>query len=113
MSQYGQFCPVAKAMELLDERWTMLIVRELIAGQSHASATCSAESRRCRPRCCPRACGPLARAGVIDRHEQGKRVYYTLTPAGRELRAGRRVHRQVGHPVDARARRRRTTTRTC
>jgi len=32
MSQYGQFCPVAKAMELLDERWTMLIVRELIAG---------------------------------------------------------------------------------
>ena len=27
MSGYGQFCPVAKAMELLDERWTMLVVR--------------------------------------------------------------------------------------
>jgi hypothetical protein len=23
MSGYGQFCPVAKAMELLDERWTL------------------------------------------------------------------------------------------
>jgi hypothetical protein len=23
MAAYGQFCPVAKAMELLDERWTM------------------------------------------------------------------------------------------
>jgi DNA-binding HxlR family transcriptional regulator len=32
MSGYGQFCPVAKAMELLDERWTLLVVRELLAG---------------------------------------------------------------------------------
>ena len=24
-SHYGQFCPVAKAMELLDERWTLLV----------------------------------------------------------------------------------------
>lgn len=28
-SPYYQFCPVAKAMEVLDERWTLLIVREL------------------------------------------------------------------------------------
>ena len=34
MSGYGQFCPVAKAMELLDERWTMLVIRELLAGSS-------------------------------------------------------------------------------
>ena len=32
MSHYGQFCPVAKAMELLDERWTMLVIRELLEG---------------------------------------------------------------------------------
>jgi len=25
-TSYGQFCPVAKAMELLDERWTLLVV---------------------------------------------------------------------------------------
>ena len=31
-ASYHQFCPVAKAMELLDERWTMLIVRELGCG---------------------------------------------------------------------------------
>ena len=34
-SSYQQFCPVAKAMELLDERWTMLVVRELLAGSTH------------------------------------------------------------------------------
>ncbi len=30
--KYGQFCPVAKATELLGERWTFLIVRELLMG---------------------------------------------------------------------------------
>ena len=34
MSGYGQFCPVGKAMELLDERWTMLVIRELLAGST-------------------------------------------------------------------------------
>ena len=29
---YGQFCPVAKAMEVLGEKWTLLIVRELLMG---------------------------------------------------------------------------------
>ena len=31
-SPYHQFCPVSKAMELLDERWTLLVVRELLMG---------------------------------------------------------------------------------
>jgi DNA-binding HxlR family transcriptional regulator len=30
--QYGQFCPIAKATEILGERWTMLILRELLMG---------------------------------------------------------------------------------
>jgi DNA-binding HxlR family transcriptional regulator len=29
---YGQFCPIAKATEILGERWTMLILRELLMG---------------------------------------------------------------------------------
>ncbi len=32
MTGYGQFCPVAKASELLAERWTLLILRELLLG---------------------------------------------------------------------------------
>jgi DNA-binding HxlR family transcriptional regulator len=31
---YGQFCPIAKAAELLGEKWTILIVRELLYGTS-------------------------------------------------------------------------------
>ena len=30
--RYGQFCPIAKATEILGERWTFLIIRELLMG---------------------------------------------------------------------------------
>ncbi len=30
--EYGQFCPIAKATEILGEKWTILIIRELIMG---------------------------------------------------------------------------------
>ena len=32
MKRYGQFCPIAKASEVLGERWTHLVIRELGAG---------------------------------------------------------------------------------
>lgn len=32
MRTYGQYCPVARAVELLAERWTLIIVRILLAG---------------------------------------------------------------------------------
>lgn len=35
--EYGQFCPVAKATEILGEKWTILIVRELLMGGTRYS----------------------------------------------------------------------------
>src|SRR5581483_11757477 len=32
---YGQYCPVSRAVDLLGERWTMLIVRDLLVGTHH------------------------------------------------------------------------------
>ena len=86
MGAYGQFCPVAKAMELLDERWTMLVIRELLEGSRTFNAL-----RRGVPRMSPALLSDrlrrLARAGVIERYEDGSRVSYAVTPAGRELRS--------------------------
>jgi DNA-binding HxlR family transcriptional regulator len=83
-SQYGQFCPVAKAMELLDERWTLLVVRELMLGSRHFNAL-----RRGVPRMSPallsKRLHTLVRAGVVERRLEGNRVSYRLTEAGREL----------------------------
>ena len=83
-SSYHQFCPVAKAMELLDERWTMLIVRELVCGSRRFN-----ELRRGVPRISPallsKRLQQLVRAGIVERQPDGSRVQYVLTPAGREL----------------------------
>ncbi len=84
-ASYGQFCPVAKAMELLDERWTMLVIRELIAGSRHFN-----ELRRGLPRMSPtllsKRLQQLVSAGVVDRRPDGAEVQYLLTPAGHELK---------------------------
>lgn len=34
---YGQWCPIAKSTEILGEKWTMLIVRELLMGSTRFS----------------------------------------------------------------------------
>ncbi|MFJ4014795.1 winged helix-turn-helix transcriptional regulator [Microbacterium sp. NPDC090014] len=82
---YYQFCPVAKAMELLDERWTMLLLRELLLGTEHFN-----ELRRGLPRMSPTLLShrldQLQRAGLIERIAQGADVRYVLTVAGAELR---------------------------
>lgn len=84
-SSYHQFCPVSKAMELLDERWTMLVVRELVTGSRRFN-----DLRRGLPRMSPtllsKRLGQLSRAGVIERRVEGNEVQYVLTPAGAELR---------------------------
>lgn len=80
-ASYYQFCPVAKAMELLDERWTLLIVRELLAGSERFN-----EVRRGVPRMSPtllsKRLNQLVRAGVLTKKDDR----YVLTPAGEELR---------------------------
>jgi DNA-binding HxlR family transcriptional regulator len=35
--QYGQFCPIAKATEIIGEKWTLLIIREALMGSSRYS----------------------------------------------------------------------------
>ena len=38
MRSYGQFCPVAKAAEVFCERWTALILRDLVAASRGSRA---------------------------------------------------------------------------
>lgn len=84
MSGYGQFCPVAKTMEVLDERWTVLVVRELLCGSHHFN-----ELRRGLPRISPtllsKRLQTLTRAGIVMRMDDGNRVRYELTAGGRAL----------------------------
>ena len=83
MRGYGQFCPVALGAEVFAERWTPLILRELLAGSHRFS-----ELQRGLPGI-PRALltqrlGSLQRAGLIERRptKAGRGSEYHLSPAG-------------------------------
>ena len=88
MTDYGQFCPVAKASELLGERWVLLILRELLLGTYRYSDFQRALSR-ISPSMLSKRLKQLEQAGIIVRKAQsGHKSYaYFLTPAGKELAA--------------------------
>jgi DNA-binding HxlR family transcriptional regulator len=84
MSGYGQFCPVSKATETLCQRWTPLILRELMSGSSRFN-----EIRQGVPTCSPalvsKRLKELELAGVVVRNVTDEAPVYSLTPAGLEL----------------------------
>ena len=86
MHLYGQYCPVARAAEILADRWTVLIVRELLADVSHFNALERGLPHMSRTLLAERL-KRLEQAGVLERRgaSRGKPIEYRLTVAGREL----------------------------
>ncbi|MGB8621946.1 MAG: helix-turn-helix domain-containing protein [Paracoccaceae bacterium] len=84
---YKQFCPVAMAAEILCTRWTMVLIRELVAGSTRFN-----DLRRGVPRMSPTLLSQrlkeLEEAGIVERSRvRGERNLheYRLTQAGRDL----------------------------
>ncbi|MCE9524049.1 MAG: helix-turn-helix transcriptional regulator [Alphaproteobacteria bacterium] len=83
---YKQFCPVAMAAEILCTRWTVVLLREMIAGSTRFN-----DLRRGVPRMSPALLSQrlkeLERAGVVMRKKgnEGGLYEYHLTRSGREL----------------------------
>jgi len=85
MSGYGQFCPVAQALEIVGERWTLLIVRELICGNYRFNEIMNGVPLMSRSLLSQRL-KMLEEAGIIERRARaGAGFEYRLTTAGREL----------------------------
>jgi len=84
MNGYGQFCPIAKASEVLGERWTNLVIRELAAG-SHTFNDIRKGLPLMSPTLLSARLKSLERAGVIIREQQDSHVRYHLSEAGEEL----------------------------
>jgi DNA-binding HxlR family transcriptional regulator len=86
MTRYRQYCPVARAAEILADRWTPLIVRELLAGCRHFNEIERGLPGISRSLLSARLRG-LEDAGVLRREEgaHAKATTYVLTDAGRAL----------------------------
>lgn len=86
MVAYGQFCPVAKAAEVIGDRWTMLILRELLLG-THRFNDFQRALSRISPTILTKRLKYLEACGVVRRRRiSGQKGYdYQLTACGKEL----------------------------
>lgn len=86
MSNYGQFCPVALGAEIFAERWTPLIVRELLHGERRFSDIHRGVPRISKNLLVQRL-DSLERSGIITKNAatNGRGHLYALSEAGREL----------------------------
>jgi DNA-binding HxlR family transcriptional regulator len=84
---YGQFCPVAMAAEIVCSKWTPLVLREMLCGSTRFN-----DLRRGLPRMSPtllsKRLKELEQAGIISAHASGRAgaAEYKLTAAGEDLR---------------------------
>jgi len=115
--QYHQSCPVAKTLEVIGDRWTLLLVRDLLRGTQRFQDLLGS-----LPGIAPNILS--ARLKLMEEHglirrtlysDHPPRAEYALTDRGRELGVvvgalaawgGRHVHRETqlvhagcGHPV--------------
>lgn len=83
---YGQYCPIARASEILAERWTPIVMRNIINGET--TYTGIAEGAPGIPRTLlTNRLRQLERAGLVERtpHPRGRGSLYSPTEAGRGL----------------------------
>ena len=86
VKDYAQYCPIALASEVIAERWTPLIVRELVLGGRRFNEIDRGLPGISRSLLKQRL-DHLERKGVVERVEltHGRGHEYRLTPAGRDL----------------------------
>src|SRR5881296_2935632 len=82
--RYQHFCPAARALETIGERWSLLVVRDLLAGPRRFS-----ELRRSLTTITPKWLSARLRAleadGIVTRDVVEREVRYRLTPKGEAL----------------------------
>jgi DNA-binding HxlR family transcriptional regulator len=81
---YGQYSGITRAMELVGERWALLIVRDLLVGPRRYGEL-AAGLPRIPSNILATRLKELQAAGIIRRAPRSRVILYELTPYGREL----------------------------
>lgn len=81
MKTYGEYCPVAMGAEAIGDRWTPLVLREMICGSTRFSEISRGVPRMSRSLLAQRL-KQMERVGIVERQPGPT---YHLTPAGKEL----------------------------
>jgi DNA-binding HxlR family transcriptional regulator len=85
---YGHFCMLARTMELLDDRWTVLVIRDLLLGRRRFTdlerRLGGITAKTLQQRLVDLEANDLV---TVDREDGRRDVWYELTPAGEALSA--------------------------
>ncbi len=85
---YDKYCSLARAVSLIEGRWTILILRELLQNQSRRFHELHETFPKMAPNTLSERLKKLEDAGVVERdiyEMHPPRAHYTLTKAGKEL----------------------------
>jgi DNA-binding HxlR family transcriptional regulator len=85
---YGQDCPVARTLDIVGERWTLLVLRDLFLQGPRRFQDFDVSLTGISPNTLSARLKRLEQAGVIERRfyaEHPPRAEYILTAKGREL----------------------------
>ena len=82
--EYGQYCGITRALELVGERWALLIVRDLLVGPRRY-VELAAGLPRIPSNILAARLKELQEAGILRRAPRSRVIVYELTPYGREL----------------------------
>ncbi len=81
MKPYGQYCPISRSAEVLGDRWTIHIIRDLLTGTTRFNELIRGNPGLSRALLAQRL-RKLQAAGVIEQHDNGT---YGLTDRGLDL----------------------------
>jgi DNA-binding HxlR family transcriptional regulator len=81
MGSYGQYCPISRSAQLLGDRWTIHIIRDLLTGTSRFNELIRGNPGLSRA-LLSRRLRQLQTAGVVEQRRDGT---YHLTDSGRDL----------------------------
>ncbi len=86
MPSYREYCPIAVGAEFVGDRWTPLIIRELVLGSRHFNEIHRGLGKMSRTLLAQRL-RELERRGILERRvdDGRKTIEYRLTEAGQEL----------------------------
>src|SRR5947207_14836103 len=92
-ANYDMHCPVARTIDIIGERWTILILRDLLLEGSRKFQDFERSLAGISPNTLSARLKRLEEAGIVERHfyeQHPPRAEYVLTPKGRALRSEER-----------------------
>ncbi|MGA0863763.1 MAG: winged helix-turn-helix transcriptional regulator [Ilumatobacteraceae bacterium] len=96
---YDQFCPVARALDLVGDRWTLLILRDVSLFGPRRFTDLKTNLVGISPTLLSERLTHLVEEGLLERRDDEEGVTYLFTPRGREIKPVLAALRDFGSPL--------------